>query len=86
MRLPSVLLRKSLFGCLYGNFPEFFHHLADVESVLAGAGTGGLVPFLYLCSSIFLEFSDFCIDFFNEFFHNENSNVLGFKIMALNVY
>ena len=59
-----------LFLCLSNrNCAELLEVLHEGESGLAGTCTGGLVSLNELSFSVYLEISDFSIDFFNKLFH-----------------
>lgn len=69
--LSSISMMQRLFGCVNGNFSEFFHHFAKVKSGFAGTCAGGFVSLNYLSISILFEYFEFFFDFFYKFFHTK---------------
>ena len=60
---------RKLFRSLYGYLAEILHELRDLQSRLAGTGTGSLVALLYLSSGVSGEYFEFSIDFCYQLFH-----------------
>ena len=59
---------RKLFRSLYGYLAEILHELRDLQSRLAGTGTGSLVALLYLSSGVSGEYFEFSIDFCYQLF------------------
>lgn len=60
----ELLLRE-----INGRLAELLQGLDDLQGTLTSACAGSLITLFYLGFGILAEFSKFCVDLFNKFFH-----------------